>query len=187
MNEYLQALSRALGRFDQAEREDILADYREHFEIGLSQGKTEKQIAAELGEPESIAKLYTALNATTQAEKTKRPQDAMRMVSATIAYRMGKGFVIGTLYLIFVLAIIPVFALGASLVIGAAALTCLAVLEFVKSLIAFGFLAVFLGITFLSMGALCLMGGKMLWGTTIGALSSLARRRMDPKEERKTE
>jgi uncharacterized membrane protein len=187
MNEYLQSLSRALNRLDQAERDDILSDYREHFEIGLSQGKTEKQIAQELGEPESIAKLYTALSATTQAEKTKKPQDAMRMVGAAFAYRMGKGLIIGTLYLVFVLAIIPVFALGASLVVGAAALVCLAVLEFVKSFIAFGFLAVFAGITLLGMGALCLMGGRALWGKTIGALSSLARRRMDPKEERKTE
>jgi uncharacterized membrane protein len=165
MNEYLQALSRALNRLDQAERDDILSDYREHFEIGLSQGKTEKKIAEELGEPESIAKLYTALSATTQAEKTKKPQDAMRMVSAAFAYRMGKGFIIGTLYLMFVLAIIPVFALGASLVVGAAALVCLSVIEFVKSFIAFGFLAVFTGITLLSMGALCLMGAKAVRGT----------------------
>ena len=186
MNEYLQALSRALGRLDQSEREDILADYREHFEIGLSQGKTERQIAAELGEPECIARLYTAITATTQAEKTKKPQDAMRMVGATFAYRMGKGITIGTLYLLFVLAIIPVFALGASLLIGAAALVCLAVLEFVKSFIEFGFLAIFLGITLLGMGALCLMGAKVLWGTTIGALSALARRWLGQKEERET-
>ncbi len=187
MNEYLQALSRALSRLEQAEREDILTDYREHFEIGLSQGKTEKQIAQELGEPESIAKLYTAITATTQAEKTKKPQDAMRMVGATFAYRMGKGMTIGTLYLLFVLAIIPVFALGASLGLGAAALICLAVFEFVKSFVAFGLLAVFLGITLLGMGALCLMGAKALWGTTIGALSALARRWMGQGEERKTE
>ncbi len=187
MNEYLQALSRALNRLDQAERDDILSDYREHFEIGLSQGKTEKQISDELGEPESIAKLYTALIATTQAEKTKKPQDAMRMVGATFAYRMGKGFIIGTLYLIFVLAMIPIFVLGGSLVIGAAALACLSVIEFVKSFIAFGFLAIFSGITFFSMGALCLIGGKALWGVTISALSSMARRRMDPNEERKKE
>lgn len=186
MNEYLQALSRALGRLDEAEREDILADYREHFEIGLSQGKTESQIAAELGEPESIAKLYSAITATTQAEKTKKPQDAMRMVGATFAYRMGKGMTIGTLYLLFVLAIIPVFALGASLVIGAAALVLLAALEFVKGFVLYGLLAVFLGITLLGLGALCLMGAKALWGTTIGALSMLARRWLGQKEEGET-
>ncbi len=184
MNEYLQALSQALGRLDQAERDDILADYREHFEIGLSQGKTEKQIAQELGEPESIAKLYTALNATTQAEKTKKPKDAFRMVGATFAYRMGKGFMIGTLYTAFILCIIPVFVLGPALWLCAAGAVFLAAMECMKGFIVYGVLAAFTAVMMTAMGTLCLMGAKALWGTTIGALSGLARRWLHSGEER---
>lgn len=184
MNEYLQALSRALNRLDQAERDDILADYREHFEIGLSQGKSEKQIAQELGEPESIAKLYTAITATTQAEKTKKPQDAMRMVGATFAYRMGKGITIGTLYTAFILCIIPVFVLGPALWLCGAGAVFLAAMEFVKGFIVYGILAVFTAVMLTAMGTLCLMGAKTLWGVTIGALSALARRWLDNGEEK---
>ncbi len=176
MNEYLKALSRLLGRLDQSERDDILSDYREHFEVGLSLGKTEEMIAKELGEPESIAKLYTALSATSQAEKSKKPKDAFRMVGATFAYRMGKGMAVGTLYTAFILCIIPVFVLGPALWLGAAGAVFLAVMDFVKGFIVYGILAAFTAVFLTAMGSLCLIGAKHLWSITIGALSALARR-----------
>ncbi len=187
MNEYLQALKKALGRLDEAERDDILADLREHFEIGLSQGKTEKQIAGELGEPESIAKLYTAINATAQAEKTRKPKDAFRMVGATYAYRVGKGLLVGTLYTAFILCIFPVFVLGPALWLGAAGAVFLAAMECVKGFIAYGVAAFFTAVMLTALGALCLMGARYVWGVTIGALSGLARRRLNKGEGKETE
>ena len=184
MNEYLQTLNRALNKLSQAEREEILADLREHFEIGLSQGKTEQQIAKELGEPDAIAKLYTAVNATTQAEKTKTPKAALHMVGATFTYRLGKGFTIGTLYLCFVLCIFPFFVLGPVLWLGAAGALLLAVMEFMKGFIAFGLLAAFTGVMLCAMGTLCLMGAKYVWRVTIGALSALALRWLDQEQGR---
>jgi uncharacterized membrane protein len=178
MNEYLNALSTALERLDISEREDILSDYREHFEIGLSQGKTEAQIAKELGEPSSIAKMFTALNATNRAEQTKRPQDAFRMVGAAFAYQIGRGAAIGTLYMAFILCIIPFFVLGPALWLSAGCAFLLTALEFIKGYIAYGILAIFTGAMLLALGTICLMGTRFLWSITIGALSSMNRRMM---------
>ena len=184
MNDYLQAMSQALNKLSQTEREEILSDLREHFEIGLSQGKTEQQIAKELGDPESIAKLYTAVNASTQAEKTKTPKAALRMVGATFTYRLGKGFIIGTLYLCFVLCIIPFFVLGPTLWFGAAAALLLVVMEWIKGFAAFGLLAAFTGMMFCALGSLCLMLSIKTWHATIGALSALALRWLNQEHGR---
>ncbi len=179
MNEFLEALSRALARMSPAEREDILSDYREHFQIGLSQGLREEQIAQKLGDPVSLAKLYTAKTAAGRAGETKRPKDAFAMVGAALAYRVGKGLAVGMLYFLFVLVMIPAFLFGGALLLGAAGSVLLAVLEFVKGFIAYGLLAVFIAATLTAMGALSLIGLKQFWIAVIGALSALAGRGLD--------
>ena len=56
--EYLAELKRALHILPESEVTDICGDFEEHFAIGLSQGKTEHEISAELGDPESVARTY---------------------------------------------------------------------------------------------------------------------------------
>lgn len=56
--EFINTLKIELGNLPPSEVEDILYDYEEHFEVGLSKGKTEEEIARELGNPRSIAKSY---------------------------------------------------------------------------------------------------------------------------------
>ncbi len=187
MNEFLAALDRALHGLGKEERDDILADYREHFEIGRSKGKTESQIMRELGDPDSIAKMYTALNATDKAEKSRNLSDAFRVVGAALAYRMGGGLAVGTVYLAFVLFMITSFALGIGLILGAAGAVLLAPLELSKGFIEYGVLAIFLAATLLALGALTIIGSKALWKVTMAALPKLARRMMgqkDGKEEK---
>jgi uncharacterized membrane protein len=178
MNEFIAALDRALHGLGKEERDDILADYREHFEIGLSQGKSESQIMRELGDPDSIAKLYTALNATDKAEKSRNLADAFHVVGAALAYRLGGGLVVGTVYLSFVLFMIAAFALGIGLVLGAAGAVLLAPLELTRGFIEYGVLAIFLAATLLALGALTIIGSKALWKVTMAALPKLARRLM---------
>lgn len=57
-NEYLKKLAEALKNNGINQVEEILADYQEHFAMGLRSGKTEWEISQKLGEPETIAKAY---------------------------------------------------------------------------------------------------------------------------------
>ena len=54
-NQFLQELERALKQLPQEERNDILQDIREYFANGKADGKTDSEIAAELGSPKAIA------------------------------------------------------------------------------------------------------------------------------------
>ncbi|WP_394121956.1 DUF4097 family beta strand repeat-containing protein [Planococcus donghaensis] len=54
-NQFLHELETALKQLPQEERNDILQDIREYFANGKADGKTDDEIAAELGSPEAIA------------------------------------------------------------------------------------------------------------------------------------
>lgn len=56
--EFLQQLYNNLLPLSNDERNEIILDFEEHFSIGLESGKTEEQICAELGSPESCAVSY---------------------------------------------------------------------------------------------------------------------------------
>jgi len=56
--EYLAALKGALHTLPSSDIADICGDFEEHFSIGLSQGKTEHEISAELGDPITVAGTY---------------------------------------------------------------------------------------------------------------------------------
>lgn len=54
--EYLNALKEALKKIDITVMEEIVADYEEHFQVGLDNGKSEEQICEELGSIEDLAR-----------------------------------------------------------------------------------------------------------------------------------
>ena len=54
--EYLNALKDALRNVDIQIMEEIVADYEEHFQVGLENGKSEEQICEELGSIEDLVK-----------------------------------------------------------------------------------------------------------------------------------
>lgn len=56
--EFMRILERELLSIPAFERAEILSDFEEHFRIGLDNGKTEEQIAVELGDPLEIAQSY---------------------------------------------------------------------------------------------------------------------------------
>ena len=55
---FLLELKRSLGRMEESEKREILSDYEEHFRMGLSEGKSEEQIADLLGNPRILGKSY---------------------------------------------------------------------------------------------------------------------------------
>lgn len=56
--EFLQQLYDHLSALPSSERDDIVADFEEHFQVGEEQGKTDEQICAELGNPYACAMQY---------------------------------------------------------------------------------------------------------------------------------
>lgn len=56
---YMQRLDGALARLKPEDRREILSDFDEHFANGIAGGKTEEEVARELGEPEALAAQYT--------------------------------------------------------------------------------------------------------------------------------
>lgn len=56
--EYILRLKAGLQGMPATEIQDILSDYEEHFDIGISKGKTEEEISKELGDPNTIAGNY---------------------------------------------------------------------------------------------------------------------------------
>ncbi|MFD1038390.1 hypothetical protein ACFQ3N_08255 [Virgibacillus byunsanensis] len=86
--QFLKKLDTALNRLSSDEREDILLDFQEHFEIGKVEGKTEEEISQSLGSPNQIAKELLATHYLEKVEDTSTAGDILRAVWAVI----GLGF-----------------------------------------------------------------------------------------------
>ena len=54
--EYMNRMRDLMENVDQDIVEEIMQDYEEHFSMGMKEGRTEEEIAAELGDPEEMAK-----------------------------------------------------------------------------------------------------------------------------------
>lgn len=57
-NTWIKKLRKALNNYPAHLVDEIIEDYQEHFENGLYQGKSEEEIARELGNPKDVAKEY---------------------------------------------------------------------------------------------------------------------------------
>lgn len=53
---FMQDMEMYLRPMDRIERAELLADYDQHFVLGLREGRSEEDIARELGRPEEIAR-----------------------------------------------------------------------------------------------------------------------------------
>lgn len=71
-NQFLYELQQALEPVDQDMMLEILADFEEHFANGIQQGRTEDQLAQELGQPSEIARAYKESLADGQTHQTIR-------------------------------------------------------------------------------------------------------------------
>ncbi|MGM0889100.1 MAG: DUF1700 domain-containing protein [Bacillota bacterium] len=93
--QFIKQLNASLTRLSLEEREDILQDYEEYFEIGMEEGKSEQEISKSLGNPRQISKELMASFHLGQVEQTTSAGNVMRAVWAVI----GLGF----FYLVIVL------------------------------------------------------------------------------------
>ena len=122
-NEYLGTLKRLLTGLSAEEIKDILYDYEEHFRIGAEEGKTEEEIAEELGSVRDTARMYkTDIPEQPSFVSTPPRQDnPVRAILVTISLVFfNLVFILGP-YIGFVGVIIGLWGAAAGLLIGGVA------------------------------------------------------------------
>lgn len=100
--QFLTQLSEHLSTLPRNERDDILNDYNEYFEDGLLEGKSESEIAENLGSPEWIAK---ELNISNTFAKVDRKMTFSNVLSAI-------GLTIGLSFLNLIIVLGPAIAIA---------------------------------------------------------------------------
>lgn len=84
-NEFLNILEKSLGNVTQSDRIDILYDYKEHFNIGVAEGKSEEDICLALGDPRAIAKQYRVDHIVKQADENRTAGNILRAIFAALS------------------------------------------------------------------------------------------------------
>jgi len=111
-NEYIKKLSSCLGRIPENERQDVINDFEEHFKEGISEGRTEEDIADSLGDPRALANQLRASIMLSEAEKTTSAVNITRAVFATLGLGFfNLVFVLGPFIAIFGI-VVALFALS---------------------------------------------------------------------------
>lgn len=80
--EYLATLKRELKMLGETEVKEICGDFEEHFSVGLSQGKTEHEISAELGNPVTVAQTYLSGNIEQSSGYRATPESTAAVTQA---------------------------------------------------------------------------------------------------------
>ena len=178
MNDFLAAFSASLKHMRSDEKEDILQDFREHFEIGKESGKSEQEIASELGDPRILARMYSAESAANRVVEYKRIKNTLRMLGAIISYKIGGGLLIVLMYLGCLSLTLTLFGAAAALMTGGAGCVAILVLELSRGLYIYALLAFFAALMLSCGGALWWKGTAALWKLTIVRLPLAARKMM---------
>lgn len=101
--EFLGKLDKSLKENNVNEREDILSEYEEHFRFKLSDGYSEEEIAAKLGNPEALAKQFEP------DTEGKKKTTGNKLVTA-----VGLGFADFFMATVFIMLFAWVFAMAAA-------------------------------------------------------------------------
>lgn len=117
-NEFIQKLNDDLKSLPESEIKDILYDYEEHFEIGLSKGKTEEQISKELGDPRSISKSYRASSMISKAETNPSPKSFFKALLAAMALGFLNLIIVLGPFLLVVGLLIGLYGISIGFIIG---------------------------------------------------------------------
>ncbi|PHK50311.1 HAAS signaling domain-containing protein [Staphylococcus edaphicus] len=115
--EYLKQLNKHLKHLDDTERQDIINEYDTHFYSGLEEGKTEEQIADELGNPRQLAKELNATAAIEKAEMSNKFGDVGHAVLAVMGLSLLNFFVILIPFIILLSIVISMIVTTLSLIL----------------------------------------------------------------------
>ncbi len=82
---FLKEIQNQFSFLSQEELQEILSDYKEHFDIGKQEGRNEDDIAKSLGDPKTLAKQYRAEFHIEAAKKNATAGNLARAVLSAIA------------------------------------------------------------------------------------------------------
>ena len=165
-NEFIKILSNNLSNIPNNEKKEIIADYEEHFIIGLNNKKSEEEICESLGNPKFIAKQYKVDMILKEAEKSKSISGIIRAIIASL----GLGFfnivfILGP-FIGLVAVIISLFAAAFSITISGIFMFLVVVIQpLVSSFFYIGInplIVIFLSIGTTALGLLFLIGDCFL-------------------------
>jgi uncharacterized membrane protein len=162
-DEFLAELRRFLTGMREEEKNEIVADYEEHFRMGMASGKAEEEVSRALGNPRVLGKSF-AIDAMLEGGKTER--NAAAVLRAVFAF-LSLGFlnivvVLGP-FIAAVAVIVSLWASAAAVALsGIAAVAALALAPVLPSVVTFGGLSApfvfFAGIGASALGLLLLIG-----------------------------
>ena len=116
---YMDKLKAYLHSLPSEELEDILSDYDEHFEVGLSKGKTAEEISKELGDPYDISRNYVSINSIANIPIRNNNNKGLIITILLIAFNVI--IVLGP-YVSIVALLIAMYISGISFIFGGIAL-----------------------------------------------------------------
>lgn len=176
--EFLETLNKALGAVPEDIKAEILGDFTEHFDAGASEGKSEAAVAASLGEPKRIAKLYLADDAVKRAQKKASLKNVLFMVLAVLRYKLGGGLAVGVVYLISLCVTVVFLLCAAALILGGLGTAALAIASALKSMWPYFLLYLCALLLFSSAGGLMLNAGTAFFKKTVSKMPRFAERVM---------
>jgi uncharacterized membrane protein len=101
-NQYLSELQDLLKEMDRESREELLYDYKEHFDVAKVEGRTETEVAKELGSPKVVARELLADYKISKAEKHRSVKNIVSAVVASLSLGfLNSVFIIGPVVGIF--------------------------------------------------------------------------------------
>ncbi|MEQ8156509.1 MAG: DUF1700 domain-containing protein [Clostridiaceae bacterium] len=89
MNNYLKSLNDKIRSLPDGYRKEILKDYKNHFEEGLLTGKTENDIAFDLGDVDTIAKNIIEEYSIKNYKETASSNNISKALSAVASVGIG--------------------------------------------------------------------------------------------------
>lgn len=172
--EFINELKKNLKGLSKGDKEEIIEDYEEHFEIGKKKNRKESEIAKALGNPKQIAKQAKVELLVTKAEDEKSVKNIFSAVFATIGLSFFNLIFVVGIFFALLAVIIALFATGFAIIISGLALTIVAFLPAVDFfyISAFNHTSIFFGgMTLISLGGLFSIGtyyiGKWFYIGTI--------------------
>jgi uncharacterized membrane protein len=131
--EYIRILTdRLKGTLPAEDLEDLLSDYREHFRIGKTEGRSEEELFCSLGSPEEVAKEIRATHLVKKAEHTCSCKNIFHAIMATLGLGLFNLVFVLVPFIILVVLLMAVFLVGVAFTIFGPAAFVYAILQILK-------------------------------------------------------